>query len=366
MKIKIFFWLFLIIHFSCSDKSSSTRIKGNIPNLPDGILYLYKDVYNNRIDSVQTKNGQFTIEHNWSANETYPFVYLGIDHVDSKGILRAFSFKTNARFKGSAYNSQFFLSDSLISLDGEFTEFKQDGVELPEKVKIVTMPKIKAGYQTNALFNSDGDMFTNISKNTYEKIEAKIKQYPNSYHLLYQINNNRNSFTATQNQDFLSLFKGRIVASEIFEKLKTYNKKRFDRKQIKLPLLLNNKDEKTEILNTKYKKHVVVFWASWCGPCRQEIPELKKMHLQHKKNIEFVSISIDAKEKAWKKALEQENMSWKQLFVNEESVNYEQIEIFFQLSSSIPYMVLLDDNMNVIRSSVGLMTGIELDKFISE
>ena len=41
---------------------------------------------------------------------------------------------------------------------------------------------------------------------------------------------------------------------------------------------------------------VVDFWATWCAPCRAEIPFLKQVEEKfHGKNIEFVSISVDTK-----------------------------------------------------------------------
>lgn len=81
---------------------------------------------------------------------------------------------------------------------------------------------------------------------------------------------------------------------------------------------LKDKDGKT--LNAKDivagKKYILVdFWASWCGPCRKEIPNLKTAYTEYSnKGFEILSISIDKDEKAWQKALGQENMQWPNLY----------------------------------------------------
>lgn len=60
------------------------------------------------------------------------------------------------------------------------------------------------------------------------------------------------------------------------------------------------------------KKYVLIdFWASWCNPCRKEIPNLKKLYAQYSGNgFEIVSISIDQKKADWEKALKEEGLTW--------------------------------------------------------
>ena len=77
-------------------------------------------------------------------------------------------------------------------------------------------------------------------------------------------------------------------------------------------LLQSDGSKKSMASCVKDKKYYLVdFWASWCGPCRKEIPNLKKLYELYKgKGLEIVSVSIDRKEEQWKKALKEEQLPW--------------------------------------------------------
>ena len=85
-------------------------------------------------------------------------------------------------------------------------------------------------------------------------------------------------------------------------------------------------------------------WASWCGPCRREIPFLKKLEQRFKgKDIVFVSISCDREEEAWRKAMEEEKVSGIQLFVNGD-LDFAKSYVV----SGIPRFILLDKEGRIV------------------
>jgi thiol-disulfide isomerase/thioredoxin len=92
------------------------------------------------------------------------------------------------------------------------------------------------------------------------------------------------------------------------------------------------------------------FWASWCGPCRAEIPNLKDIYATyHSKGLEIISISLDDNTEAWSSAVKDLDMPWVQLS-DCKGWNNKAAQLYNV--SSIPYMILFNNSGKVVASQL--------------
>jgi len=112
----------------------------------------------------------------------------------------------------------------------------------------------------------------------------------------------------------------------------------------------NFKGGKTKLSDLKGKYIYIDLWATWCAPCRAEIPYLQKLEEQyHGKNIEFVSISIDkAKDnEKWKKFVTDKHLGGTQLFADKD---WESEFVVNYGVTGIPRFILIDPKGNIVSS----------------
>ena len=122
----------------------------------------------------------------------------------------------------------------------------------------------------------------------------------------------------------------------------------------------NHKGGKTKLEDFKGKYLYIDVWATWCGPCRAEIPFLKKTEeLYHDKNIVFVSISIDVDKDhdKWKNFVSEKQLGGVQLFADK---NWYSDFMTSYGVTSIPRFILIDPNGNVVKGNASRPSSPEL------
>lgn len=113
----------------------------------------------------------------------------------------------------------------------------------------------------------------------------------------------------------------------------------------------------------KANKYVLVdFWASWCRPCRAEIPNVKAIYDKHHADgFEIVSVSIDEEENPWIKAVEKEGLVWPNARDTDKSIagKYN--------VTAVPTMVVIDSEGKLVAENLrGEELAAKIDELMSE
>jgi peroxiredoxin len=120
-------------------------------------------------------------------------------------------------------------------------------------------------------------------------------------------------------------------------------------------------DGDTIALSDYRGKYVLVdFWASWCGPCRQENPNIVRMYNRFKgKNFEILGVSLDKERAGWVKAIADDQLTWKQV---SDLKFWDSIVTGLYAIQSIPATLLVDPDGKIIARN---LRGPELEEKIA-
>ena len=88
-------------------------------------------------------------------------------------------------------------------------------------------------------------------------------------------------------------------------------------------------------------------WASWCGPCKGEIPNLARLHNQYKdKGLTVIGLFVWDKQENLKKAMESEGITWPQI-VDKESKSTQMYGV-----DGIPHIILFSPDGTILKRNL--------------
>lgn len=125
---------------------------------------------------------------------------------------------------------------------------------------------------------------------------------------------------------------------------------------------LNDENGKAISLSSFKGKYVLVdFWASWCGPCRAENPNVVAAYNKFKnKNFTILGVSLDENKDKWLKAIKSDNLAWQQV---SDLKGWGNITVGLYGFDGIPYNVLIDPSGKIIATE---LRGSELHSFLEK
>ena len=104
--------------------------------------------------------------------------------------------------------------------------------------------------------------------------------------------------------------------------------------------------EEVSLKEYRGKITLIDFWASWCGPCRRENPNVVKMYNKYKsKGFEIIGVSLDRQKDAWVKAISKDGLTWKHV---SDLKGWKNAVAQAYSVSSIPHTVLVDREGKII------------------
>lgn len=230
------------------------------------------------------------------------------------------NFESLASIKHLKYKNTEYSNDNTIEFNGEWLEnvsYKTDAFD-------VSLTNPQSELYIIAKYPRFGLLSTNQKQNELliQEFLSITKSFPNSKYLLFRLCYSMNSF---ENKDDLKLIFDNFSENNknsyfgnIIKEYLTFNSESFP---FTNDSLLNSQtNEKEHIIKDFSKYNLVVFSASWCGPCHKAIPTLKEIKQTLGNKVEITYISIDEKNsiRAWNELIKNQNITWRSLLLQDD------------------------------------------------
>lgn len=380
MKKIIFFALASFVMYACSNSGSNNpsgfEIKGKLSNSKGESVYLEKLSQTGvaAVDSATiNEEGEFVMNH---YSPSIGFYRLRINESNFAMLVldsaQKVSVTADARDLGNSFKSEGSPETTLFSeyntlAQGQKT--RTDSLENIFRTAMVTLKldSLRADSLSKELQKPYENMVSQYSEivakkimgnsNSFASIMAIQQLRPEQYLEVYKALDKGLTEKYPNNKDIQS-FHAMVQQTEMMVAKTEAIKVGAEAPELILP----TKDNKDLALSSFRGKIVLIdFWASWCAPCRKELPNVKRVYEKYKnKGFEILGVSLDKDRDAWLEAIDKEGLKWPQV----SDLKFWQSEACQTYAvQSIPYTVLVDKEGKIIATD---LRGADLDKKLAE
>ena len=305
----IFSLLLTLVFTSISFSQQKVLFHGKIANRNSDVLYI-KD--NNTIVKEIKLNTEGAFNDSFETKEGLYQMFDGVEYAD------------------------------LFLKPGYDLDLKMDAKQFDESIKYTGKGEIENNFLAQATLNESTFNYNELLAADEANFNKMIEAKKNSDFQKLE--------TAKLDSNFVVLQKQNIEES-LFGLKQYYNQKLAGKKMnnSKAPNFdyENHAGGKTTLESLKGKYVYIDLWATWCGPCRAEIPFLKELEKGlHDKNIAFVSISTDSEKdhEKWRTFVKEKELTGIQLYADRSNMDF--IKAFNV--NTIPRFILIDPSGTVV------------------
>jgi peroxiredoxin len=272
--------ILLCVTSVASQESQPFVLKGITQNLPNGkVIYIRDIISNTIIDSLAVQENRFTYAKNFEEFPKHIYLHTA-DYAEMKS---------------------FWIEDTIITFDASRSNF--------EDAKILGS---RTQMELNLLLSESRVV---ESEDQIEAITTKyIVDYPDNRAMAAALAGYASSWGRSK---VLSLYNGMSETNKAsvygrqIEQFIRLNKTHEIGDRYSDFEMENEKGELIKLSDNLGKVTLLEFWASWCGPCRKQNPELVKLYRDyHPLGFEIVSISLDFSKEEWEEAIKKDQLSW--------------------------------------------------------
>lgn len=290
-------------------------IKGNLKNYKDSVLFLAQQQGTiPSFDTLKVTDGKFTFK-----GSTDEPKFAQIITPDQRSGFALFLEPGTIEVNGDADSMQY----GKVTVSGTPNNEDLQKVMQIQEPFMQTMMTIQSQYMQAKM---SGDTATtsgiehtmdSLQNLITDKMKGFVKEHPKSMVSALVLQSMGNNLDGSELEQLYSGLDTAIQHSQMGEIIgsRVASEKKTAVGQMAPEFTMNDTGGKPVSLSSFKGKYVLIdFWASWCGPCRAENPNVVKVYNQYKdKNFTILGVSLDKTKEDWEKAIKDDHLNWNQV-----------------------------------------------------